>query len=111
MAALSRRSRTPRVIRDLEKERKFKQLVALLGVHGYSVRREKLKQGHGWKVVSGACTAHGQKMIFVDQRMTQDDQLIFLRSIAETAGLNLAEAGAPLEPHVTVPTEPASEVA
>jgi hypothetical protein len=89
MPVSSKRSKAKLVSRDPEKERKFRGLSAKLAAAGYTVRREKLKQGHGWKVVSGACQALGQKLVFVDQRMTQDDQLTFLRSIAETAGLVL----------------------
>ncbi|MBX7145060.1 MAG: hypothetical protein K1X79_11460 [Oligoflexia bacterium] len=91
MAVLKRKSNTRILQRDPEKERKFKKLSELLSAGGYTVRREKLKQGHGWKVVSGACTALGQRLVFVDQRMSQDDQLAFLRNIAQTAGIQLPE--------------------
>lgn len=92
MPVLSKRSKVKLATRDPEKEKKFKELVSLLATQGYTVRREKLKQGHGWKVVSGSCMALGQKLVFVDQRMTQDDQLTFLRSIAETVGVTLESA-------------------
>lgn len=64
--------------RDPEKEKLFKELSQILGQAGYSVRREKLKQGYGWKVVSGSCRAQQNNLIFVDQKLPQDDQLSFL---------------------------------
>lgn len=63
---------------DSKKESVFRELSGLLQKFGYSVRREKLKQGHGWKAVSGACRAGESRIIFVDRRMSQSDQLSFL---------------------------------
>lgn len=94
MAVIKRKLKAKIFQRDPEKERKFKKLCDALTAHGYTVRREKLKQGHGWKVVSGACTALGQRLVFVDQRMGQDDQLAFLQGVALTAGVEIT----PTEP-------------
>jgi hypothetical protein len=69
-----------KAVRDPAKEKLYKELVEQLAKKGFTVRREKLKQGYGWKVVSGACQALGQQLIFVDQRMTQDDQISFLQA-------------------------------
>ena len=66
--------------RDPEKERVYKDLAAKLSERGFSVRREKLKQGFGWKVMSGSCTLESEAIIFVDSRMTQEDQIAFLTS-------------------------------
>ena len=80
----SRKVKKIKVVRDPEKEKVFRSLSEELAQKGYTVRREKLKQGFGWKVVSGSCQAMGQRMIFVDQRLPQDDQITFLRSQLQT---------------------------
>lgn len=76
----------PQRIFDYEKEGVFKQLCGELESEGFQVRREELKSGFGWKVVSGACRANEQKMIFVDRRLSQQEQIDFLRG-------KLAEVG------------------
>ena len=76
----SGKSKKNKLVRDSGKEKLFKEISEQLAQRGFTVRREKLKQGYGWKVVSGACQALGQQLIFVDQRMTQDDQISFLQS-------------------------------
>ncbi len=76
----TRKAKKIKLVRDPEKEKLFRELSEQLAQRGYTVRREKLKQGFGWKVVSGACQALGQRMVFVDQRLSQDDQISFLRS-------------------------------
>lgn len=76
MAGKKRKS----VVRDQKKESVYKGLALELAEHGYTVRREKLKQGFGWKVMSGQCTLESESLIFVDSRMTQDDQIAFLQA-------------------------------
>ena len=66
--------------RDPQKELTFSVLCDLLGQAGYGVRREALKQGIGWKTLSGACRARANRLIFVDRRMPQDEQIAFLAS-------------------------------
>ena len=71
------------VSRDPEKECVLKGLSAALQGAGYAVRREKLKRGPGWRVVSGMCraldqNAAPQRLIFVDRALSQDDQISFL---------------------------------
>ena len=75
--------------RDPEKDAIFRDLSLELSRAGYQVRREKLKRGHGWKVVSGSCRALENNLIFVDQRLTQDEQIQFLRSKISELGLAL----------------------
>lgn len=70
--------------KDPEKESVYKDLVSKLTGMGYTVRREKLKQGFGWKVVSGQCTVNAERLIFVDSRMTQEDQISFLTARLDT---------------------------
>lgn len=70
-----------------KKESAFKALALLVGDMGYVVRRESLKQGLGWRVVSGSCRAENSKIIFVDRRLTPDDQISFLLSKINAIGL------------------------
>lgn len=65
---------------DREKEAVLNELVDLLADQGLVVRRERLKQGPGWKVMSGACRLNDDSLIFVDRRLTQDEQIGFLVS-------------------------------
>ena len=77
--------------RDEKKEAIFRELSQILAESGHTVRREQLKQGHGWKVVSGVCRADQASMIFVDRRMPQDDQIAFLSSRISTLKLPISE--------------------
>jgi|GEM_PF-1210030 len=63
---------------DSKKESVYKQLCLLLERAGVSVRREELKRGPGWKVVSGSCRALERKLVLMDRALTQDDQIAFL---------------------------------
>ncbi len=68
-----------------EKESLLRELASILGSSGFRVRREKLKQGHGWRAVSGACRVLQDKLIFLDRRLPQDEQIEFLvERIAES---------------------------
>lgn len=82
MSKLNKRAskRPARTILEPKKESVFNELSSILGAAGYVVRREKLKAGPGWRVVSGMCRKDDNKLIFVDRRMTQDDQILFLAS-------------------------------
>ncbi len=53
---------------------------------GYTVRREELKRGHCWKVLSGSCRSLSTRFVFVDSRLSPDDQIAFLEAtIADAA--------------------------
>jgi len=54
------------------------ELANVLTNAGYEVRREKLKQGYGWKVLSGACQLEQKELIFVDRKLPQEEQISFL---------------------------------
>ena len=75
-----------------EKEATLRELVRLLGLAGFVVRREKLKQGHGWKVLSGNCRLDEAKLIFVDTRLPQDEQINFILDRILALSISLAEA-------------------
>lgn len=83
MAVRRSQKRAKVVARDPEKESVLKGLGAILEGAGFSVRREKLKRGPGWRVVSGTCRALDRdstprRFIFVDRALSQDDQISFL---------------------------------
>lgn len=61
-----------------EKENLLKELASILNSSGFRVRRERLKQGHGWRAVSGACRVLQDKLIFIDRRLPHDEQIEFL---------------------------------
>lgn len=61
------------------KSDKLKSLVQALEEVGFVVRREELKRGHGWKAVSGVCTAKNSRFVFVDSRLSPDEQIAFLQ--------------------------------
>ena len=73
--------------RDYKKEAVFRKLSQILTDGGITVRREKLKRGHGWRVMSGSCKFEQEDLLFVDQRLSQDDQINLL--ISKLAGLKL----------------------
>jgi hypothetical protein len=64
---------------DLQTAR-YKELVGKLEGVGFVVRREELKRGHCWKVLSGVCRSLTQRFIFVDSRLNPDEQIAFLAS-------------------------------
>ena len=81
-----------RTTRDSKKERIFRELDSILESAGLKVRREELKRGFGWKVMSGTCRLEGDQILFVDRRMTQDDQLSYLTGKIVSLGISLTEA-------------------
>lgn len=86
MAAMKKRIdkkavHSPRIAEAAEKECKIKELIAQLEQHGITIRREKLKSGHGWKTVSGSCRMSEKSLVFVDRKLPLDEQLLFLSGI------------------------------
>lgn len=63
-----------------EQEDRYRSLLADLENLGFVVRREELKRGHCWKVVSGSCRSLGQNFIFVDSRLPPQEQVGFLEA-------------------------------
>jgi|GEM_PF-6064256 len=72
--------------RQQGKENTVKELCRRLEKIGYRVRRERLKQGPGWKAVSGKCRLGEERMIFVDRKSPLDDQLLFLQGLVDSLG-------------------------
>jgi hypothetical protein len=96
MVGLRAVKRAKPVSRDPEKESTIRGLAEILGSAGFAVRREKLKRGPGWRVVSGMCRAIDknatvQRLIFVDRALSQDDQIAFL--LGRIAELNVPVGG------------------
>ena len=63
---------------DSKKENIIKELGGLLETRGFLVRREHLKQGIGFKVMSGTCRANDRRLILLDRRLPQNEQISFL---------------------------------
>jgi len=76
--AKKRKSFKPAWTKD--QDLRYKEMVAQLEQLGFTVRREELKRGHCWKVVSGSCRSLSQRFIFVDSRLAPQDQLSFLEA-------------------------------
>lgn len=76
----AKRKRSSRPTWTKEQEHRYRELLARLEVHGYIVRREELKRGHCWKVVSGVCRSLSQHFVFVDSRLAPQDQVAFLEN-------------------------------
>ena len=74
---------------DPQKDSVFKELAAIMASSGYTVRREELKQGPGWRVVSGSCRLEEQRLIFVDRKLQQDDQITFLIQRMTSLGIKI----------------------
>lgn len=81
---------TRRQPRDAKKEASFRELVEILADAGYAVRREELRRGPGWRAVSGACRCEKDAIIFVDRRLSQDDQVEFLVMRIKELGLSVS---------------------
>jgi hypothetical protein len=70
-----------------EQENRYRELVSTLEQAGFHVRREELKRGHCWRAVSGSCRSMTERFVFVDSRLSPDEQIAFL-------GLQVVEAHA-----------------
>ncbi len=91
MKIIKKKKKKTVIKKDSKKESVFKHLSGVLSGSGHEVRREPLKQGHGWRVLSGACEANDQNLIFVDRRLTQDEQINFLATRIVSLGIALSE--------------------
>ena len=74
----AKKKRTARVSWTKDQESKYKGLVSELQTRGFVVRREELKRGHCWKAQSGVCRSLTEKLIFIDSRLSAEDQVAFL---------------------------------
>lgn len=68
--------RVPQI--DSQKESIIKELAVLLENRGVSLRREQLKQGAGFKVMSGTCRINQARFVLLDRRLPQNEQISFL---------------------------------
>lgn len=75
---LKNKKRKQNVAYDPKKESIIRELAELAQINGISVKREVLKQGIGWKVMSGSCRFNDERIIFVDRKLSQSDQISFL---------------------------------
>lgn len=73
-----KRRKSSRPTWSKEQEARYRELSEQLEGMGFVVRREELKRGHCWKVLSGSCRSLSQQLVFVDSRLSPDDQIAFL---------------------------------
>lgn len=99
----SKKKRTLRASWTAEQERKYKELVVQLEAVGVKVRREELKRGHCWKAQSGACRSLGDRFVFIDSRLSADDQVAFLAAQVREAELVVAASQIPAEVIAHIP--------
>ena len=64
--------------KSASKEAIIKNLSKILSLNNFKLRREQLKQGSGWRAISGQCRVDQEQFIFLDSRLPQDDQISFL---------------------------------
>lgn len=89
----AKKRKTARPAWSQEQEHRYKALVAQLEAKGFLVRREELKRGHCWKVVSGSCRSLSQNLVFVDSRLAPNDQVAFLETtLADIEDTSIAQA-------------------
>ena len=74
----AKRKRSSRPLWSKAQEGLYKERVSLLETAGYLVRREELKRGHCWKVMSGSCRSLSHRYVFVDSRLSANEQIAFL---------------------------------
>ena len=67
-----------KVEKDPKKEKVIQILTQVLSDGGYKVRREELGRGFGWKASSGTCRVLHDKVLFLDRRLPQSEQLSLL---------------------------------
>ena len=95
MIKKSKRKKSTRPTWTETQTSRFKELVGRLEQLGFVTRREELKRGHCWKVFSGACRSLTQKFIFVDSRLSPDEQVSFLSAkVSEITGADEQTAAA-----------------
>jgi hypothetical protein len=78
IARKTKKRRSLRPSWSKEQENRYRELVSTLEQAGLNVRREELKRGHCWRAVSGSCRSMTERFVFVDSRLSPDEQIAFL---------------------------------
>jgi hypothetical protein len=91
MIRKAKRKKNSRAFWSKSQESLYKECVALLEQAGFLVRREELKRGHCWRVMSGSCRSLTHRYVFVDSRLSANEQIAFL-----SAKLNELNVSRPL---------------
>lgn len=79
-----------------EQDQRYKDLIVQLEQKGFEVRREELKRGHCWKVISGSCRSLTNHYVFVDSRLAPQDQIAFLEATLADVQDGQTDSSAPL---------------
>ena len=83
-----------------EQDQRYKDLIIQLGEKGFEVRREELKRGHCWKVISGSCRSLSNHYVFVDSRLAPQDQISFLEATLADVQDGQTDSSTPLDSQV-----------
>jgi hypothetical protein len=78
--------------KEREQLRDLRYLSQLAERHGISVRRENLARGHSFRVKSGECVFGGESLVFVDKRLSVEQQLSVLTDFLIDNRINLEES-------------------
>lgn len=87
----SRVSNSRKTSKEAEQEALVRFIQKALERRGITVRRENLTRGPAFKVKSGRCLYTGQKHLFVDRRLSPDQQISFLIEFLVDAPFELTE--------------------
>lgn len=82
--------------KEVERERraKLRQIIRDLAEAGIEVRREELLRGPAYRVRSGNCLLSGKITLFIDARLTTEQQLTLLIDYMQDNTLKLKKPSA-----------------
>ncbi len=67
----------------------LKIIVKMFRRYGFIVRRENLSRGRSFRVRSGNCEFGNEKLVFVDRRLSPNEQISFLIDFLSSAKIQL----------------------
>jgi hypothetical protein len=108
MIIKAKRKRSTRPAWTKAQQDSYQRAVEALEAAGFRVRREELKRGHCWRVVSGACRSRADHYIFVDSRLSAQEQIAFLNAKAREVEAPEAAPSTPDEPAEQSTEQPAA---
>ena len=74
-----------------QEDESIKKLSLMIEAQGYSIRREKLSRGPSFRVKSGGCFYSGDKVIFIDKNLPEDQQITMLLNFILDLNININE--------------------
>ena len=77
--------------RNSTDQESIKQMSEAIEATGYTVRREKLSRGSAYRVKSAGCLFSGDKVLFVDKNLPEDQQVSVLLNYLVELNIELSE--------------------